>query len=230
MTKESCGCGDSCCEKPREADTPACPVCGKPGDIVGGDTVRKMIRPGLPAPFDRFLICRTADCATVYFHPKGAVFKQADVTVPVYFKTGAEPVYACYCAGVTKAQVTEVANKTKATRWAVIMKEITGAVPKCKCEEKNPLGKCCSENAYAAAIAECAVKPAPVKTSSDPLHGVTLEAILMRLVKRHGWRGLGERIPVRCFLYDPTVKSSLTFLRQTPWARKELEDWYIREL
>ena len=195
-----------------------------------GETVRKLVKPGIPAPFDRYLICRTADCAAVYFHPKGDVFKQEDVLVPVYFKAGAEPVYACYCAGVTKAQVLAAVEKTGATRWAAIIKEITGAVPKCNCGEKNPLEKCCSENAYAAAIAECAVKPAPVKRSSDPLHGITLENILLELVKRHGWRALAQRIPVRCFLYDPTVKSSLVFLRQTPWARKQLEEWFIHEL
>jgi hypothetical protein len=120
--------------------------------------------------------------------------------------------------------------RTRATRWAAIIKEINGSVPKCRCEETNPLGKCCSANAYAAAIAGCGVKAAPAKTSGDPLHGVTLETILMQLVRRHGWHGLGQRIPVRCFLYDPTVKSSLVFLRQTPWARKQLEDWYLHEI
>lgn len=191
--------------------------------------MRKLLKPGLSAAWDRYLVCRTPGCAAVYFHPKGDLFKQADVAVPVYFKAGAEPVYACYCAGVTKAQVLAAAAKTGATRWSSIIKEITGAVPKCNCGEKNPLGKCCSENAYAEAIAECAVKPAPAK-SSDPLHGVTLEEVLLKMVKKHGWPGLGSRIPVRCFLYDPTVKSSLVFLRRNPWARKHLEDWYLHEL
>jgi hypothetical protein len=229
MAKDSCGC-----EKPgggnSGGDNLACPVCAGPGEIVPGATVRKLLKPGLTAPWDRYLICKTASCDAVYYHPKGNLFKQADVTVPVYFKNGADPVHACYCAGVTRGQVEAAVAKTRATRWAVIIKEINGSVPKCRCEETNPLGKCCSANAYAAAIAGCGVKAAPVKASADPLHGVTLEAILMRLVKRHGWRGLGQRIPVRCFMYDPTVKSSLVFLRQTPWARKELEDWYLREL
>ena len=70
----------------------------------------------------------------------------------------------------------------------------------------------------------------PGPTSRDPLHGVTLETILNTLVKRHGWPGLGRRIPVRCFLYEPSLKSSLAFLRKTPWARKKVEDWYVREL
>lgn len=64
----------------------------------------------------------------------------------------------------------------------------------------------------------------------DPLHGITLENLLTRLVQRHGWREMGQRIPVRCFTYNPSIKSSLTFLRKTPWARKRVEDWFIREL
>ncbi len=64
----------------------------------------------------------------------------------------------------------------------------------------------------------------------DPLHGITLEAILTTLVERHGWEEMGYRIPVRCFQLDPSVKSSLTFLRKTPWARKRVEDWFIAEL
>ena len=64
----------------------------------------------------------------------------------------------------------------------------------------------------------------------DPLHGVTLEAIVKQLVARHGWAAMGERIPIRCFRHDPSVKSSLTFLRKTPWARQKVEDWFIGDL
>lgn len=64
----------------------------------------------------------------------------------------------------------------------------------------------------------------------DPLHGVTLENLLTQLVQRHGWAELGRRIPVRCFNNNPSIKSSLTFLRKTPWARKRVEDWFVREL
>lgn len=62
---------------------------------------------------------------------------------------------------------------------------------------------------------------------NDPLHGVTLETVLMTLVDRYGWQAMADNIPVRCFMFDPTIKSSLTFLRKTPWARKRLEDWYV---
>lgn len=63
---------------------------------------------------------------------------------------------------------------------------------------------------------------------TDPLHGVTLEAMLTALVERHGWEGLAQRIDVRCFKSDPSIKSSLTFLRRTPWARAEVEALFVR--
>ena len=62
------------------------------------------------------------------------------------------------------------------------------------------------------------------------LHGVTLEMILSRLVEQYGWEELGERIPVKCFTSEPSIKSSLKFLRRTPWARKKVEDLYLRSL
>jgi uncharacterized protein (DUF2132 family) len=66
--------------------------------------------------------------------------------------------------------------------------------------------------------------------SNDPLHGVTLEKIVTELVALHGWEELGRMIEIRCFTHDPSVKSSLTFLRKTPWARKKVEDLYLRSL
>jgi uncharacterized protein (DUF2132 family) len=66
--------------------------------------------------------------------------------------------------------------------------------------------------------------------SKDPLHGVTLEAIVTQLVEHHGWEELGRRIEIRCFQYDPSVKSSLQFLRRTPWARKKVEELYLRTI
>jgi len=71
---------------------------------------------------------------------------------------------------------------------------------------------------------------APVSHPLDPLHGITLESIINQLVQRHGWGEMGRRIPIRCFQFNPTVKSSLTFLRKTPWARKKVEDWFIGEI
>ena len=62
---------------------------------------------------------------------------------------------------------------------------------------------------------------------NNPLHGITLEQIGKSLVKKYGWNELGERINIRCFNSEPSVKSSLKFLRKTPWARKKVEDLYI---
>lgn len=66
--------------------------------------------------------------------------------------------------------------------------------------------------------------------SKDPLHGVTLEMQINALVTRYGWRELGERIKINCFRSDPNVKSSLKFLRRTPWARAEVEALYLDSL
>jgi uncharacterized protein (DUF2132 family) len=62
--------------------------------------------------------------------------------------------------------------------------------------------------------------------SKDPLHGVTLEMIVKHLVDVYGWEALGKDLKMRCFQYDASVKSCLTFLRKTPWARKKVEDLY----
>jgi uncharacterized protein (DUF2132 family) len=67
----------------------------------------------------------------------------------------------------------------------------------------------------------------PAFSSKDPLHGVTLEALLTELVSIYGWPELGRRIDIRCFNYDPSIKSSLQFLRKTPWARKKVENLYV---
>ena len=64
--------------------------------------------------------------------------------------------------------------------------------------------------------------------SNDPLHGVTLEDMVKCLVEHYGWETMGEYINVRCFNHDPSVKSSLKFLRKTPWARKKVENLYLR--
>ena len=61
----------------------------------------------------------------------------------------------------------------------------------------------------------------------NPLHGLTLAAIVEALVAHYGWPGLAQRIPVRCFTHDPSVDSSLKFLRRTPWARARVENLYV---
>lgn len=65
------------------------------------------------------------------------------------------------------------------------------------------------------------------KQKNNPLHGKTLESIVNSLVEHYGWSELGSRIDIRCFTSEPSVKSSLKFLRKSPWARKRVEDLYI---
>ena len=65
---------------------------------------------------------------------------------------------------------------------------------------------------------------------NDPLHGVTLRAILEDLVARKGWPGLAARIDIRCFSHEPSINSSLKFLRRTPWARAKVEQLYLETL
>ena len=65
---------------------------------------------------------------------------------------------------------------------------------------------------------------------NDPLHGMTLEMILARLVDRYGWDELGRKVHIKCFTHEPGIKSSLKFLRRTPWAREKVEGLYLRSL
>ena len=66
--------------------------------------------------------------------------------------------------------------------------------------------------------------------SSDPLHGITLKQIVTELQARFGWEEMARTVPLRCFSKNPSIASSLTFLRRTPWARKQVEDWYVSAL
>ncbi|MBS1128657.1 MAG: eicosapentaenoic acid synthesis protein [Nitrospirae bacterium] len=65
-------------------------------------------------------------------------------------------------------------------------------------------------------------------SNNDPLHGMTLEMILTRLVEQYGWERMGRSVNIRCFTSDPSIRSSLQFLRKTPWARKKVEELYLQ--
>ena len=81
-----------------------------------------------------------------------------------------------------------------------------------------------------ASTPDAAPKPAPAPAKAqlhNPLHGKTLESIVTELAEHYGWEDLGQRIPVRCFTHDPSVNSSLKFLRKTPWAREKVEGLYL---
>ncbi len=66
------------------------------------------------------------------------------------------------------------------------------------------------------------------QNSNDPLQGVTLKMILSELVEQYGWEEMGRNIDIRCFTHDPSIPSSLKFLRRTPWARDKVEEMYLR--
>jgi uncharacterized protein (DUF2132 family) len=66
------------------------------------------------------------------------------------------------------------------------------------------------------------------KQPNNPLHGITLEMILSQLTEHYGWNEMGRMIDIRCFTHDPSIKSSLKFLRKTPWARTKVEDLYLK--
>ncbi|MEA5459802.1 VF530 family protein [Arcicella sp. LKC2W] len=68
------------------------------------------------------------------------------------------------------------------------------------------------------------------KQKNNPLHGLTLETIVTHLVNYYGWEDLGSRINIKCFNVDPSIKSSLTFLRKNPWAREKVEGLYLKSL
>lgn len=72
-------------------------------------------------------------------------------------------------------------------------------------------------------VADTTLPPQP----RNPLHGVTLEAMVLALEAHYGWDGLSQRIPLRCFSHEPSVASSLKFLRRTPWAREKVEGLYL---
>lgn len=72
--------------------------------------------------------------------------------------------------------------------------------------------------------------PPPAAQPRNPLHGVTLESIVRALEARYGWPALARQVPVRCFTLDPSVSSSLKFLRKTPWAREKVEALYLEML
>ncbi|MCK0145719.1 VF530 family protein [Arenibacter sp. F26102] len=69
-----------------------------------------------------------------------------------------------------------------------------------------------------------------MNNNNNPLHGITLAVILESLVAQYGWEEMGARINIRCFNHDPSIKSSLKFLRRTPWAREKVEQLYLKSI
>jgi uncharacterized protein (DUF2132 family) len=76
-------------------------------------------------------------------------------------------------------------------------------------------------------VVEAVIETRPRMASDNQLHGITLAKILEELVAHYGWPALGEQVNIKCFQVDPSIKSSLTFLRRTPWAREKVEGLYL---
>ena len=88
-------------------------------------------------------------------------------------------------------------------------------------KEKNAAEHCGAQKNYL---------PMSLAQPNNPLHGLTLETILTRLVDSIGWEAMGAAVPIRCFTHDPSISSSLKFLRKTPWARAKVEALYLRTM
>lgn len=124
-----------------------CPVCDNKGIAVSKVTVKHLVEPTALGEFDEgtFFICMNENCDVVYFDPiKKIKFMKDQVIVPIWFKQGADPKYACYCSEVTEEQVIEAVVE----HGAKTVKEVnalTGAMRNSNCLENNPLGVCCHQ-------------------------------------------------------------------------------------
>jgi len=126
-------------------DDGVCPVCCQVGEQVSPVTVRHLVYPERCSEVlgDRYWICTDSGCAVAYFGPGGQPrFEVGAVRVPIWFKDGAEPRYACYCSRVTVDQV-EHAITNLGARSVDDICELTGAMAVSDCVENNPLGVCC---------------------------------------------------------------------------------------
>ena len=125
-----------------------CPVCNTKGIEVKNITVKSLVVDEIANEIndDNYFICMNEDCNTVYFNLDGSIIYDKDqVKFPIWFKKGANPKYICYCNQVTEQQIIDAVLKDDGKNMKDIIK-ITGAMKNAKCEEKNPLGECCSPN------------------------------------------------------------------------------------
>ncbi|MFZ5754990.1 MAG: (2Fe-2S)-binding protein [Bacillota bacterium] len=133
---------DCCCEK--ENNFARCPVCQTMGQLVKSITVKNLVAEDLVPQIKEndYYLCANPKCDIVYFDTNGNVYTQQEVKMPVWFKEGASPKYACYCNKVT---VEEVINAVinKGAKDMKTVTEITGAMKHGKCLTNNPSGQCC---------------------------------------------------------------------------------------
>jgi len=121
-----------------------CPLCGAIGQLVSTETVRSLVTGIAISPGDNFYVCLVSDCEAVYFSDN-TVIRQGSVTVPVGWKAGATPKYACYCNHVTEDQVISAVVDGGA-RTVGDVSRLTGAMKNGNCLLNNPKGRCCHED------------------------------------------------------------------------------------
>ncbi|WP_027632051.1 Csac_0668 family 2Fe-2S cluster-binding (seleno)protein [Clostridium hydrogeniformans] len=124
-----------------------CPVCKKQGAFVKNITVKHMVIDELLEQIDdnEYFLCMNEDCNITYYNTESNMkFNKHQVKVPIWFKKDANPKYACYCSEVTEEQIINAVLKNDATNMKEVLR-ITGAMSNSKCQNKNPLGKCCHQ-------------------------------------------------------------------------------------
>lgn len=147
MRKESF---NNCCEDSKESsckaeNTKLCPICGKQGTLVKNITVKHMVLEELRNQVgdEDYFLCMNEECDITYYDLKSNInFNKHQVKEPIWFKKDANPKYVCYCSKVTEEQVINAVIKGGAENMKDVLK-LTGAMKNSKCQENNPLGKCC---------------------------------------------------------------------------------------
>ena len=146
-TLSNCCCGNSEKSSCEVEKNNLCPVCEKQGALVKNITVKHMILNELTEQIgdNDYFLCMSEECNITYYNPESNIkFNKQQVKVPIWFKKGANPKYACYCSKVTEEQVINAVVKDGAENMKDVLK-LTGAMKNAQCQKNNPLGKCCHQ-------------------------------------------------------------------------------------
>lgn len=146
-TLSNCCCGNSEKSSCEVEKNNLCPVCEKQGTLVKNITVKHMVLEELTEQTgdNDYFLCMSEECDITYYNPESNIkFNKQQVKVPIWFKKGANPKYACYCSKVTEEQVINAVVKDGAENMKDVLK-LTGAMKNAQCQKNNPLGKCCHQ-------------------------------------------------------------------------------------
>lgn len=144
MKENYCCC---CGELDNKEENHQCPSCGTTGTPVNRVTIQHLLLDEMSGQLKEgdYALCMNPSCETSYFsHDANVQYKQSQVKVPLWFKEGANPKYACYCSQVTEEQVIHAVKEEGATTLKEVLRK-TGAMTNSDCLKKNPLGECCHE-------------------------------------------------------------------------------------